>query len=126
MDSKGCLHEKELEWIPRIIRELDDTSDIFKKLCVYVGVLSFHKNKNNQHQGKEIHKSDSTNMKQNDPNRSQKRNYLTQIKEHCLSPALGSSLECYQKGMWLSHIMTHCSAHKPARLSKLPTPVFNY
>lgn len=126
MDSKGCLHEKELEWIPRIIRELDDTSDIFKKLCVYVGVLSFHKNKNNQHQGKEIHKSDSTNMKQNDPNRSQKRNYLTQIKEHCLSPALGSSLECYQKGMWLSHIMTHCSAHKPARLSKLPTPAFNY
>ena len=126
MDSEGCLHEKELEWIPRIISELDDTSDIFKKLCVYVGVLSFQENKNNQHQGKEIHKSESTNMKQNDPNRSQKRNYLTQIKEHCLSPALGSGLECYQKGMWLLHTMTHCSAHKPARLSKLPTPAFNY
>lgn len=90
---------KELEWILRIIRELDDTSDTFLKImCVYVSVLSFHKNKNNQHQGKEIHKSDSTNMKQNDPNRSQKRNYLTQIKEHCLSLHWGLAFECYQKG----------------------------
>lgn len=48
-------------------------------VCMWVFYLST-RIKDNQHQGKEIHKSDSTNMKQNDQIEVRKETILTQIR----------------------------------------------
>lgn len=48
-----------MEWIPRNIRELDDTRDVVLKnyVCMCVFYLSTRTEINNEHQEKEIHKN---------------------------------------------------------------------
>lgn len=48
-----------MEWIPRNIRELHDTRDVFFKnyVCMCVFYLSTRTEINNEHQEKEIHKN---------------------------------------------------------------------